>query len=98
MFAVDRRMEPSRVRGICWKIWMIEAGSEFQRFRPDDVMTDEGSRLHRPTNRFVNRLPSAMASEMRNRFENEGLLEKLACDRVCSLLMRLKMTCEHGIG
>lgn len=35
---------------------------------------------------------------MRNRFEGAGLIEKYMYDQVYSLLLRLKMSCEHGRG
>lgn len=96
VFATNRRMEPSRIRKIYGKRWMIETSFKFQRSQLDDDTTDEESDYTVQASQFVDHLASVMASRMRNRFEDEGLLKKYTYDQVYSLLLRLKMTREHG--
>lgn len=96
VFASNRTMEPSRVREIYGKRWMIETSFKFQRSQLEDDTTDEESDYTVQASQFIDHLASVMASRMRNRFEDEGLLKKLTYDQVYSLLLRLKMTRERG--
>ena len=98
VFAMNRRMKPSRVRAIYGKRWMIEINFKIQRSQLDDDMTDEESDCTVQASRLVDHTASIMALRMRNRFEDERLPEKLDRDKVYSSLLRLKMTREHGKG
>ena len=96
VFASNRRMEPSEVRRIYSGRWMIETSFKFQRSQLDDDTTDEESDYTVQASQFVDHLASVMASRMRNRLEESGLLENLTYNQAYSLLLRLKMTREHG--
>ena len=96
VFASSRRMEPSFVRSTYADRWMIETSFKFQRSQLDDDTTDEESDYTVQASQFIDHLASVMASRMRNAFEEAGLLERYTYDQVYSLLLRLKMTWEHG--
>lgn len=96
VFATSRKMDPVDVRKIYANRWMIETSFKFQRSQLEDDTTDEESEYTVQASQFVDHLASVMASRMRNRFEDAGLLEKMTYDQVYSLLLRLKMTREHG--
>ena len=96
VFASSRRMEPSFVRKTYSNRWMIEMSFKFQRSQLDDDTTDEESDYTVQASQFIDHLASVMATRMRNSFEDAGLLEKYTYDQVYSLLLRLKMTREHG--
>lgn len=96
VFASSRRMEPADVRRIYADRWMIETSFKFQRSQLEDDTTDEESDYTVQASQFVDHMASVMASRMRNAFESSGLLEKRTYEQVYSLLLRLKMTREHG--
>lgn len=98
VFASNRRMDPSFVREVYANRWMIETSFRFQRCQLDDDTTDEESDYTVQASQFMDHLASVMASRMRNRFEDAGLLEKYTYDQVYSLLLRLKMSREYGKG
>lgn len=96
VFASSRKMEPSFVRKTYADRWMIETSFKFQRSQLDDDTTDEESDYTVQASQFIDHLASVMASRMRNAFLDAGLLEKYTYDQAYSLLLRLKMTREHG--
>ena len=96
VFASSRRMEPTDVRRIYSDRWMIETSFKFQRSQLEDDTTDEESDYTVQASQFVDHMASVMASRMRNAFEAAGLLENRTYGQVYSLLLRLKMTREHG--
>lgn len=96
VFASNRRMEPTTVRSVYADRWIIETSFKFQRSQLEDDTTDEESDYTVQASQFIDHMASIMASRMRNRFEASGLLEKMTYDQVYSLLLRLKMTREHG--
>ena len=96
VFASNRRMDPLFVRKVYADRWLIETSFKFQRSQLDDDTTDEESDYTVHASQFMDHLASVMASRMRNRFEESGLLEKYTYDQVYSLLLRLKMTREYG--
>lgn len=96
VFASSRRMEPADVRRIYADRWMIETSFKFQRSQLEDDTTDEESDYTVQASQFVDHMASVMASRIRNAFESSGLLEKRTYEQVYSLLLRLKMTREHG--
>lgn len=96
VFASSRRMEPSEVKRIYADRWMIETSFKFQRSELEDDTTDEESDYTVQASQFVDHMASVMASRMRNRFEESEVLGKRTYGEVYSLLVRLKITREHG--
>ena len=94
VFASNRDMGLDKAHKIYKNRWIIEESFKFSRSELGDDTTDEESDYAVQASQFIDHLASIMATRMRNRFLEAGLLRDKTYGQVYNLLLRLKMTRE----